>query len=84
MDRKETPKSDNGNENDMRTHLGHVRRSDVTGKHDAGSGANETIDGFDANMEATRQGAEDIPVGRPERELEDLPVFDRGDALPKV
>jgi hypothetical protein len=37
-----------------------------------------------ASEEATRRGAEDIPIGAPERELEDLPVFDRADALPKV
>jgi hypothetical protein len=34
--------------------------------------------------EALRQGAEDIPIGAPEESIEDVPVFDRGDLLPKV
>src|SRR4051812_47802568 len=59
-------------------------RSEVTGRHDVGSGANETVDGLTSSEEATRRGAEDIPIGAPERQLEDLPVFDRADALPKV
>ena len=45
-------------------------------KHDAGSGANETIDGLDSSNEAIRKGAEDIPVG--EQRKKDVPVFDRG------
>jgi hypothetical protein len=57
------------------------RRSEVTGRHDAGSGANETTDGLTASEEALRRGAEDTPTGTPEEELEDLPVFDRADAL---
>ena len=60
------------------------RRSGVTGRHDAGSGANETGDGLNSSEEAIRRGAEDIPIGIPNRELEDLPVFDRADALPKI
>jgi hypothetical protein len=64
--------------------IGARPRSEVTGRHDAGSGANETVDGLTSSEEATRRGAEDIPIGAPERELEDLPVFDRADALPKV
>jgi hypothetical protein len=59
-------------------------RSEVTGRHDAGSGANETADGLTSMEEAIRRGAEDVPIGAPEPELEDLPVFDRGAALPKV
>jgi hypothetical protein len=59
-------------------------RSEVTGRHDAGSGANETVDGLTSTEEAVRRGAEDVPIGAPEADLEDLPVFDRGDALPKV
>jgi len=60
------------------------RRSEVTGRHDPGSGANETADGLTSLEEAIRRGAEDTPIGAPERELEDLPVFDRADALPKI
>jgi len=52
------------------------RKSDETGKHDAGSGANETMDGLDSTNEAIRKGAENIPVG--EKKKKDVPVFDRG------
>ena len=69
---------------DIATSMSARPRSEVTGRHDAGSGANETVDGLTSSEEATRRGAEDIPIGAPERELEDLPVFDRADALPKV
>jgi hypothetical protein len=51
-------------------------KSEETGRHDAGSGANETIDGLDSSSEVIRKGAEDIPVGRKKRK--DVPVFDRG------
>jgi len=64
--------------------IGAHPRSEVTGRHDAGSGANETVDGLAPTEEALRRGAEDMPLGRPDREPEDLPVFDRGQALPKV
>jgi hypothetical protein len=59
-------------------------RSEITGRHDAGSGANETMDGLTSSEESLRRGAEDIPLGVPAPELEDLPVFDRADTLPKV
>jgi hypothetical protein len=64
--------------------IGAHPRSEVTGRHDAGSGANETVDGLTSMEEAIRRAAEDMPVGRTDREPEDLPVFDRGQALPKV
>jgi hypothetical protein len=64
--------------------IGARPRSEVTGSHDAGTGANETRDGLTFSEEATRRGAEETPIGVPERELEDLPVFDRAGALPKV
>ena len=57
-------------------------RSEVTGRHDEGSGANETIDGLDEYQEATRHGAEDVPDKR--TTLKDIPVFDRADVEPKV
>jgi hypothetical protein len=59
-------------------------RSEVTGRHDEGSGANETIDGLDEYQEAARHGAEDIPVSDRDREFENLPVFDRAESEPKV
>jgi hypothetical protein len=64
--------------------IGAQPRSEITGRHDAGSGANETLDGLTSSEEALRQGAEDIPLGAGEEEIEDVPVFDRADMLPKV
>lgn len=56
-----------------------------TNVHDAGSGANETIDGLDSTSEAIRHAAEDIPTGqRPEGPMESVPVFDRAGLPPKV
>jgi hypothetical protein len=69
---------------DIARSVGARPRSEVTGRHDAGSGANETIDGLTSSEEAMRRGAEDTPVGAPDQTLDDLPVFDRADALPKV
>src|SRR3954469_9773205 len=69
---------------EIATPIGARPRSEVTGRHDAGSGANETGDCLTSSEEAIRRGAEDIPSGAPERELEDLAVFDRAGALPKV
>lgn len=57
-------------------------RSEVTGRHDEGSGANETIDGLDELQEAARHGAEDVPDKR--TTLKDIPVFDRAGVEPKV
>ena len=69
---------------DIARSIGARPRSEVTGRHDAGSGANETVDGLTSSEEATRRGAENTPIGAPKPELEDLPVFDRAAALPKV
>ena len=74
----------NTSASDTNKRIGAHPRSEVTGRHDEGSGANETVDGLTPSEEATRRGAEDTPIGPSERELEDLPVFDRADALPKV
>lgn len=51
-------------------------------RHDAGSQANETTDGLDAETEALRHATEDAPTG-PGR-IEKTPVFDRADLPPKV
>lgn len=59
-------------------------RSEITGRHDEGSGANETIDGLDEYQEAARHGAEDIPASERRKTLKDVPVFDRADTEPKV
>ena len=64
--------------------IGAQPRSEVTGRHDAGSGANETADGLNSTEEALRRAAEDSPSGAREEDIEDIPVFDRADTLPKV
>jgi hypothetical protein len=53
-------------------------------RHDAGSGANETIDGLDGTTEALRHAAEDTPSGAGPGKLEKTPVFERGDLAPKI
>ena|SRR5690349_5459233 len=63
--------------------IGAVPRSAVTGKHDAGSGANETVDGLTSEQEALRQAAEDTPSGSDPKE-HDTPVFDRATLPPKI
>ena len=52
--------------------------------HDAGSGANETMDGLDATTEALRHAAEDTPSGASPDDIETVPVFDRADLAPKI
>jgi|1185.fasta_scaffold758081_2 hypothetical protein len=59
-------------------------RSEITGRHDEGSGANETVDGLDEYQEAIRHAAEDIPVSERRKTIEDIPVFDRAETEPKV
>ena len=68
---------------DVRKPVGARRRSDVTGRHDEGMDANETVDGLNDTEEQTRQSAEDIPTGRNDKD-EDVPVFERGGMPPKV
>ena len=52
--------------------------------HDAGSQANETLDGLDATTEALRHAAEDTPSGANPEDVEKTPVFDRADLAPKI
>ena len=63
-------------------------RSEITGKHDEGAGANETADGLDEQAEETRRGAEDLPLGAGHAGREDrvaeTPVFERSRTAPKV
>ena len=60
-------------------HIGGRPRSDITGKHDEGSDANETIDGLDEQAEDLRRNTEDIPTGAKDP-FDKLPVFDRAEA----
>jgi hypothetical protein len=53
-------------------------------RHDAGSGANETIDGLDGTTEELRHAAEDTPSGAGSGRIEKTPVFERGDLAPKI
>jgi len=59
-------------------------RSEITGRHDEGSGANETVDGLDELQEAVRHGAEDIPASERGDDFEKLPVFDRAESERKI
>jgi hypothetical protein len=52
--------------------------------HDAGSAANETVDGLDASTEELRHAAEDTPSGTGPGKIEKTPVFDRADLAPKI
>jgi len=61
--------------------IGAQPRSDVTGQHEPGMGANETVDGLSATEEAVRAAAEDETEAD---EFEDTPVFDRADVIPKI
>ena len=58
--------------------------STMTGRHDEGSGANETVDGLDEIQEAVRHAAEDLPASERGDDFDKLPVFDRAEAEPKV
>jgi hypothetical protein len=69
---------------DAHGQVGSHPRSEVTGRHDAGSGANQTKDGLTSSEEELRRNTEDVPLGEPTTELEDVPVFDRGDMPPKT
>jgi hypothetical protein len=51
---------------------------------DAGSQANETVDGLDSSTEALRRAAEDTPSGASRDDVEATPVFDRADLAPKI
>lgn len=59
-------------------------KSTITGRHDEGSGANETIDGLDEIQEAVRHATEDLPASEKGDDFERLPVFDRAESEPKV
>jgi hypothetical protein len=52
--------------------------------HDSGSQANETVDGLDTATEALRHAAEDTPSGSAPDDVENVPVFDRAAAAPKI
>ncbi|WP_186417044.1 hypothetical protein [Bosea sp. CS1GBMeth4] len=61
------------------------RASDETNVHDAGSDANDTMDGLTEQEEAVRRAAEDIPTGAdPAGPTEATPVFDRASKPPKL
>ena len=58
-------------------------KSEITGRHDEGSGANETIDGLDEIQEAVRHAAEDLPASEKGDDFKRLPVFDRAESEPR-
>ena len=57
--------------------------SAITGRHDEGSGANETVDGLDEIQESIRHAAEDVPISDKD-EFDRLPVFDRAESERKI
>lgn len=61
------------------------RASDKTNVHDAGSDANDTIDGLTEQEEAVRRAAEDVSSDQdPDGDTEATPVFDRASKLPRI
>jgi hypothetical protein len=56
-------------------------RSVVTGRHDAGSAANDTDDGLNEVEEEVRKLAEDVPLGKT---FDEPTVFDERLTPPKV
>ena len=63
--------------------IGAKPASETTGRHDDGSGANETEDGLSPLEEQLRRAAEDIPTGT-SNNAKDVPVFDRAALRPKI
>jgi hypothetical protein len=61
--------------------IGAQPRSQITAYHDPGTGAQETEDGLSETEESLRRAAEDETEAD---DFEDLPVFDRADAIPKI
>jgi hypothetical protein len=71
---------------DVAQPVGAQPRSNVTGRHDPGTGANETVDGLSATEEMTRRQAEDTApdaIDDDEGE-EEMPVFDRAETIGKL
>jgi hypothetical protein len=66
---------------DVSQPIGAEPRSAVTGRHEPGMGANETVDGLSGNEEAVRRAAEDETEAGG---FDDLPVFDRAESMPKI
>ena len=66
---------------DLKQPIGAEPRSAVTGRHDSGSGANETVDGLSGIEEMTRQAAENIAPRTRYDESRETPVFDRGQRI---
>jgi hypothetical protein len=64
---------------------GDPQATDRAKPHDAGSDANDTVDGLTESEESVRQAAEDVPTGQdPSGPAESVPVFDRRSLPPKV
>lgn len=63
--------------------IGAKPQAEITGRHDAGSGANQTRDGLSGTEEAVRRAAETVPPDEPAGYDDDIPVFDRRDEMPK-
>jgi hypothetical protein len=80
--REENPGAEpNAAADDMVQPVGAEPRSAVTGAHDPGTGANETVDGLSGTEELTRLEAEDAAPGLADvdEEADETPVFDRAE-----
>lgn len=67
---------------DVTQPIGAQPRSEVTGRHDPGTGANETSDGLSETEEMTRRQAEDTAldaIDEDDEGEEEMPVFDRAE-----
>jgi hypothetical protein len=72
------------NKSDLDQSLPEMGAQIPTRRRDAGSGANETIDGLDAGAEELRHATEETPSGVKTGKIEKIPVFDRADLPPKI
>jgi hypothetical protein len=66
---------------DINQPIGAQPRSQITAYHEPGTGAQETEDGLSETEELLRRAVEDETEAD---DFEDLPVFDRADAIPKI
>jgi hypothetical protein len=61
--------------------VGAEPRSAITGRHDPGTGANETTDGLSGTEEMVREAAENIAPRTRHDEARETPVFDRRERI---
>jgi hypothetical protein len=78
-DDKKSAEPDFMGSDDIIQPAGAIRTSAITGPHDDGVDANETLDGLNDTEELTRHLVEETPTGSTDREEEEeIPDFERG------